>query len=431
MDTSESVIRSMTRLAAKQGAVNLAQGFTDEAPAFSLVWGAIAALLGGEEAGIAGLESTTVGDLLAMSRDLDLKAGVGADTPLRELLAQLQQPTDSYNQYSYPFGLPELRESIAEYTRRWYGFTPDPESEITVVLGATEGVSTVLRAVGQPGDGIVVIQPFHEMYPAQAAVFGLRPRYATLREQVAGSWSLDLDELDAAIDDHTRMLILNTPHNPTGKVFSLEELESIADLCRRRDLLVITDEIYEHILYDGHRHHCLATFPGMRERTFVVNSISKTGNATGWRVGWVLSPAAYTTRIRSIHDTLVIQAPTPLQKGAVQLLQARSEHFAGIKSSFAPKRQLLLDALCSVGFRAAAPEGSYYLFANYRQVPGVGQLEPTAAAEWLIEEAGVASVPGDNFYAEGDDGDRYLRFAFCRSMASLREASRRLTQRLQ
>ena len=428
MDTSESVIRLMTRLAVRHRAVNLAQGFTDEAPPFELVWGALTAMLGGDDEGIERLEATNLRDLVNANAD------GGADISLKSLLSKLQSPADRYNQYSYPFGLPELRQAISAYTRCWSGFTPDPESEITVVLGATEGVSTVLRAACQPGDGVIIVQPFHEMYPSQAGLCGLRPRYVTLRENAGSeSWSMDPDELDAVVDDTTRMLILNTPHNPTGKVFSAMELEAVADVCRRRNLLVITDEIYEHILYDDHRHHCLATLPQMRERTFVLNSISKTGNATGWRVGWVLSPPSYTTRIRSIHDTLVIQAPTPLQKGAVKLLQAEPEDFAGLSAAYAVKAQLLLEALRKVGFRASAPEGSYYLFADYRQVQTIGKLGPMAAARWLIEVAGVACVPGDNFYAEGcegDDGKRYLRFAFCRSIESLREAGQRLARNL-
>ena len=419
METNQSVIRLMTRLAAEQGAINLAQGFTDEAPPFELVWGALAALLGGEDQGIARLQAASAG------------GGGGREIPLRDLLASLQSPRDRLNQYSYPFGLPELREAIADYTNSLYAFRPDPETEITVVLGATEGVSTVLRALCSPGDAVVVVQPFHEMYPAQATVHGLHPRFVTLREDPdRSSWSLDPAELEAEAGDDARLLILNTPHNPTGKVFTRDELEAISQVCRRRDLLLITDEIYEHIVYDGHRHLCLAALPDMRRRTIVVNSISKTGNATGWRIGWVLSPPELTPQIRAIHDTLVIQAPTPLQKGVVDFLRGGHAHFAQLQSTYAAKRALLLEALRSVGFRCSAPEGSYYLFADYRQVPALGALGPREAALRLIEEVGVASVPGDNFYAEGKEGDRYLRFAFCRSLPSLREAADRLARHL-
>ena len=419
METNQSVIRLMTRLAAEHGAINLAQGFTDEAPPFELAWGALTALLGGDDQGIARLQAATIG-----GED-------GRDIPLRDLLARLQSPRDRLNQYSYPFGLPELREAIADYTNGLYAFRPNPETEITVVLGATEGVSTVLRALCSAGDAVVIIQPFHEMYPAQAAVHGLRPRFVTLREDPdRGSWSLDLAELEKAAGDDARLLILNTPPNPTGKVFTRDELEAISELCRRRDLLLITDEIYEHIVYDGHRHLCLAALTDMRRRTIVVNSISKTGNATGWRIGWVLSPPELTPQIRAVHDTLVIQAPTPLQKGVVDFLRGGTAHFAQLQSAYAAKRGLLLEALRHVGFRCSAPEGSYYLFADYRQLPALGALEPSAAARRLIEEVGVASVPGDNFYTEGNEGDRYLRFAFCRSLPSLREAADRLVRHL-
>lgn len=426
---NESVIRRMTRLSVQRGAINLSQGFTDEAPPFDLTWGGIAALLGGDDDGIHRLETETLRALVTPLGEVPER---WLDRPLRDLLLQLQNPRDRFNQYSFPFGLPELRLAIADYTLRWYGFRPDPETEITVVLGATEGISTVLRAVCDPGDGIIVFQPFHEMYPAQAEIFGLRPRYVTLREdRAAGRWAMDREELRRAVDRTTRAIIFNTPHNPTGKVFSEDDCRFVADLCLERDLLAITDEIYEHITYDGHRHRCLAAFEGMRERTLVVNAISKTGNATGWRVGWVLSSPAFTPRIRAIHDTVVIQAPTPLQKGAVSLLNLPEEACREIGRRFARKRDVLAGGLRSAGFQVSLPEGAYYLFADYRGIPSLRALDPMAAAIFLIEQAGVASVPGDNFYRVGNDGKNYLRFAFCRSLESLEEAVRRLKRRLE
>jgi aspartate/methionine/tyrosine aminotransferase len=428
METKESVIRLMTRLAVEHRAINLAQGFTDEAPFYDLAWGGISAIIGGTDDYLERLETLTLRQILDEG-DGDVDGLL--DLSIKDLLARLQNPQDRFNQYSYPFGLPELRRKIADYTQRLYQFRPDPETEITVVLGATEGVSSVLRALCEPGDGVVVFQPFHEMYPAQAAIFGLRPQYATLREDPArGTWDLDRDELEKTVDGTTRVLILNTPHNPTGKVFSRDELLFIAAFCQRHDLLLITDEIYEHIVYDGRRHYCPASFEGMRERTFVVNSISKTGNATGWRIGWVLSPAAYTTRIRSIHDTLVIQAPTPLQKGAERLLCLDHEVYREIGRNYAQKRAVLLQGLQGAGFRISPPEGSYYLFADYRQVPALQGRTPMEAALYLIKKAGVAPVPGDNFYRIGDEGEHYLRFAFCRSIESLREAGQLLAQNL-
>jgi aspartate/methionine/tyrosine aminotransferase len=424
----ESVIRLMTRLAVQHKAVNLSQGFTDEAPLFELVWGGIAAILGGDDEQIEHLEDLTL-------EQIQQEVGGDADTfmqmPLRDVLARLQNPRDRFNQYSYPFGLPELREAIAGYTDRFYNFRPDPDNEITVVLGATEGLSSLLRATCEPGDGLIVFQPFHEMYPSQAAIFGLEPRYITLREDAEnGTWNMNRDELKAAAGPGAKAIILNTPHNPTGKVFSDDDLNFIAELCQERDIFVFTDEIYEHIAYDGHRHFCMAAFEGMRDRTFVINSISKTGSATGWRVGWVISPAEYTPRIRAIHDTMVIQAPTPLQKGTARLLNQDEAVFRGMWEAYDEKRQTLVTALRKVGFQISPPEGSYYLFANYRQVDALKEMSPVDAAMFLIEKVGVASVPGDNFYHVGNEGDDYLRFAFCRSLESLQEADRRLTEHL-
>jgi len=424
----ESVIRLMTRLAVQRQAVNLAQGFTDEAPLFELVWGGIAAMLGGDDKPVERLDGLTMRQIL---EDADGDVEDFLEMPLREALARMQNPRDRFNQYSYPFGLPELRRAVADYTERFHGFHPDPETEITIVLGATEGLSSLLRATCEPGDELIVFQPFHEMYPSQAGIFGLEPRYITLREDLEeGAWHMDRDELEKAAGPGTRGIVLNTPHNPTGKVFSEDDLRFIADLCQERDILVFTDEIYEHIVYDGYRHCCLAAFADLRDRTFVVNSISKTGSATGWRVGWVISPQAYTTRIRAVHDTLVVQAPTPLQKGAERLLRQDDAVFRDLWKRYAAKRQVLMDGLRRVGFRISPPEGSYYLFANYRQVEALRDKSPTDAAMFLIEEAGVASVPGDNFYCAGSEGDDYLRFAFCRSLDSLKEAGERLARNL-
>ena len=277
---NETLIRRMTRLAVEHGAVNLSQGFTDEAPVYDLVWSGIAAMLGGTEARRREVESMTVRDLLAARGAAD---GGALDLTLKELLAGARNPRDQFNQYSFPFGLPELRRAIADYTARLYGRRPDPEEEITVVLGASEGMAAAFCALFEPGDGVVVMQPCHELYPSQAAIFGLVPRFVTLREdRAAGTWRLDRDELRAAAaDPSVRAFVVNTPQNPTGKVLGRDELSFIAELCRTHDLLAITDEIYEHIVFDGHRHLFLPGFEGMAERTVVVNSISKTGRATG------------------------------------------------------------------------------------------------------------------------------------------------------
>ena len=418
MEVKETVIRLMTRLAIEHGAVNFSQGFTDEAPVYDMVWGGIAAMLGGTEEGVRRLDSMTVRDILEAGGD----AGSNSlDLTLKELLTAVRNPRDQLNQYSFPFGIPELRHAIADHTEAFYGYRPDPETQITVVLGASEGMAVAFRSLLEPGDGVVVMQPYHELYPSQAAIFGLVPQFVTLREdRDAGTWRLDRDEVRAVVSDASvKAIVVNTPHNPTGKVLDEDEMEFIAEICRAYNLFAITDEIYEHITFDEHRHSWLAGFEGMAERTLVVNSISKTGRSTGWRIGWVITPPDRTRRLRAVHDNLVVQAPTPLQKGAVSLLRQERTFFDGIAESYRRKRDLLLDGLREVGFSASPPEGAYYLFADYRSVPALASMTPTEAAMYLIEEVGVATVPGDNFYATGNEGDRYLRFAFCRAIETI------------
>ena len=428
MEVKETVIRRMTRLAVEHGAVNLSQGFTDEAPVFDMVWGGVSAMLGGTQDGVERIESMTLREMLEARG----AGGNSLDLTLKELLTGIRNPRDQLNQYSFPFGLPELRHAIADYTEEHYGCRPDPEEQITVVLGASEGMAVAFRSLLEPGDGVIVMQPYHELYPSQAAIFGLVPKFVTLREdRGAGTWRLDRDELrTAAADPSVKAFVVNTPQNPTGKVLDADELSFIAALCREHDLFAITDEIYEHITFDGHRHVFLANLEGMAERTLVVNSISKTGRSTGWRIGWVITPPARTRRLRAVHDNLVVQAPTPLQKGAVALLRKERAFFDAIAGSYRRKRDLLVEGLRSVGFTASPPSGAYYLFADYRTVPSLASMSPVDAAMHLVKEVGVATVPGDNFYATGNDGDRYLRFAFCRSLETLQAGIDRLRARL-
>ncbi len=404
----------MTRLANKHGAVNLSQGFTDEPPPFPLIWSAVATLLGGNRVQVDRLNE-------ARCNDFDNPSAI-----LREQLAQFQGHYDEFNQYSYPFGIPELRNAIASYTHQWIGRQVNPDSEITVALGSTEGLASVLSALGKPGDSIVIFEPFHEMYPSQAELFGLSPRPVTLRENNTNThWHFDPDELHRTAKN-ARFLILNSPHNPTGMVFGTSELKIIAEVALAHDLIVISDEIYEHIIFDRIRHQSISTLPLMKERTIILNSISKTANATGWRVGWVISPERFTERIRAVHDTLVIQAPTPLQHATACLLSEPESYFLTLGPHFAQKRKVLTDALSSVGFRFVLPQGAYYLFANFKEVPVLKDLCPMDAAMHLIKQIGVATVPGDNFYAKSQDGDQYLRFAFCRHLDTLAIASERI-----
>ncbi len=420
----ESTIRLITRLADQHKAVNLGQGFTDEAAVYEMVWGAIAASLGGTEEGINNLDNITLDEI---RRRTQVDPNNFLKMKLKDVLRGLQGKTDIYNQYSYPFGLPELRGAVADYTERFLNFRPDPEKEITIVVGATEGLFTSLRTICNPGDEIIIMQPFHEMYRLQSISLDLRPKYITLRANPDnGTWDLDRNELEEAVTDKTKALVLNTPHNPTGKVFTMEEMEFIASVCKKHGVFIITDEIYEHILFTEKRHFSIAAIDNMRERTFVINAISKTANATGWRVGWVISPQEYTTRLRGIHDTIVLQSPTPLQKGAIKLLTLNDDFFRNVRRGYIEKLNILIKALQKTGFRVIRPEAAYYLFADYSNVPAITNLSPMDAAMYLIKETGVASIPGDNFYAVGDYGNRYLRFAFCRSLNTIEEGTRRL-----
>jgi aminotransferase len=265
------------------------------------------------------------------------------------------------------------------------------------------------------------------MYPKQAAVLGLKPKYITFGENYqTGAWDLNENELRKVLSRKTKVLILNSPHNPTGKVFTADELLAVAKICKKYDLIILTDEIYEHFVYDGRQHQSMATIPDMRENTIVVNGISKTGSATGWRVGWVISPSKYTPTIRGFHDTSVVQAPTPLQKAAERLLRLDDKFFEGIRKPYLERRNMLTKVLQDTGFIVHPPEGSYYLFASFERIPPLSNLSATDAAMYLIEKIGVASVPGDNFYAVGDYGNKYLRFAFCRSSETLHEAANKL-----
>ncbi|MGQ9546663.1 MAG: pyridoxal phosphate-dependent aminotransferase [Dehalococcoidia bacterium] len=422
----ESVIRLMTRLADKFNAINLAQGFTDEAPPYEMVWAAVAASLGGTKEGIHSLQNTTLKDI-HQALGGDTRAFL--DMKLKDVLRVLQNPKDTYNQYSYPFGLLELRQSVADYIMRFQGFRPDPETEVTISAGVTAGMFSTLGALCRPGDEIIICQPFHEMFPSQAEALGLKSKYITLRKNYkTNAWDLDENELRKVVSRKTKLLILNSPHNPTGKVFTADELLAVAKICKEHDLMILTDEIYEHFIYDNRRHQSVATIPDMRENTIVVSGISKTGGATGWRVGWVISPSKYTPGIRAFHDTSVIQAPTPLQKAAENLLRLDDKFFDGIRKRYIEKRNILTKALQDAGFIVDPPEGSYYVFASFERIPSLCNLAATDAAMYLIEKIGVASVPGDNFYAVGDYGNKYLRFAFCRSNKTLNEAASKLTK---
>jgi aminotransferase len=371
---TESVIREMTRLAIRHKAINLAQGFPD----------------------------------FAAPADIKTAAGQAIEADL--------------NQYAITWGAPPLRQAIARKYRDWYGLDYDPETEITVCCGATEGMIASLLAVADPGDEVIVFEPFYENYRPDALLAGAESRVVRLR---APDWSFDPVELRRAFSPRTKAIILNSPNNPTGKVFSAEELGVIAGLCREFDALAITDEIYEHILYDGAAHIPIATLEGMRERTVLVNSMSKTYSVTGWRVGWVLAHPAITGSIRKVHDFLTVGAAAPLQCAGAAALSVGREYYEQLASGYAERRDILLSALERAGFRCFRPRGAYYIMCD---ISGFNLGDDIAFTKHLIERIGVAPVPGSSFFADPADGAHIVRFCFPKQLETLQAAAERLAK---
>jgi aspartate/methionine/tyrosine aminotransferase len=369
---TESVIREMTRLAQRHGAVNLSQGFPDFA------------------------------------------APAEVKEAAREAIAR------DVNQYAITWGARSLREAIARKTERLYGLPVDPEREVTVTCGSTEAMIATLLAVLDPGDEVVLFEPFYENYGPDAVLSGAVPRYVKLRPP---DWSFDPDELRRAFGPNTRAIVLNTPNNPTGKVFDGSELEVIADLCRRHDAVAITDEIYEHILYDGAQHVPIATLPGMSERTVTINGMSKTYSVTGWRVGWAVAPPVLTAAIRKVHDFLTVGAAAPLQEAGAVALALPDAYYETLAAAYARRRDRLLAILEPTGLRAYRPRGAYYVMT---EIDALGWDDDVAFARHLVEEIGVAVVPGSSFYRDPTDGRTQVRFAFCKKDETLDEAERRL-----
>jgi aminotransferase len=369
---TESVIREMTRLAMQHNALNLAQGFPDF-PAPAAV----------KEAAIEAIRA-------------------------------------DINQYAITWGTRSFRQAIAGRFERDTGLAIDPEREITVCCGSTEAMIASLLAVVNPSEEVVVFEPFYENYGPDAVICDAVPRYVRLRPP---DWKLNLEELTAAFNERTRAVILNTPNNPTGKVFEREELEAIASLCRQSNAYVLTDEIYQYILYDGARHISMASLPEMRERTITINGMSKTYSVTGWRVGYAIAPPAVTDAIRKMHDFLTVGAAAPLQEAGAAAMRLPEEYYAKLSADYLRRRDRMLAALEVAGFRCFKPRGAYYIMTD---ISGFGFPNDVEFVQHLIKEIGVAAVPGSSFYSEPSAGSRQVRFAFCKSDATLDEAGRRL-----
>ena len=369
---TESVIREMTRLCVAHGAVNLAQGFPDFA----------------------------------------------APEEVKE--AARQAITADLNQYAITWGAKPFRDAITAKAARTYGWTVDPEREITVTCGATEAMIASILAVVDPGEEILAFEPFYENYGPDAILAGATPRFVPLHPP---DWSFDPDALRAAVTPKTRGIVLNTPNNPTGKVFSREELQTIADLAIAHDLVVFSDEIYEHILYEG-THVPIATLPGMGERTVTINALSKTYSVTGWRVGWAIASPHLTSAIRKVHDFLTVGAAAPLQAAGAVALALPPAYYADLARGYRERRDVLVGALQEAGFACTAPAGAYYVLADVR---GLTDEDDAAFARRLVVDPGLGAVPGSSFWRPGaKEGKRLIRFAFPKKLETLREAARRL-----
>ena len=376
---TESVIREMTRQAMVHGAVNLAQGFPD----------------------------------------------FPAPTEIKR--AAQEAVASDVNQYAITWGAKNLRNAIARQMKVWQNIDVDPEKEVTVCCGSTEAMISTLLAVCNAGDEVVIFEPFYENYGPDSVLSGASPKFVKLRppQEDGSEWTFDEKELRRAFAKHTKAIILNTPNNPTGKVFTRAELELIRDLCLEFDVLAITDEIYEHILYDGTEHISMASLEGMRDRTVTINGMSKTYSVTGWRVGWAVAPEKLTNAIRKVHDFLTVGAPAPLQEAGASALSLPPAYYEKLAEGYRVRRDHLMPALTAAGFKCFRPRGAYYVMTD---IAGFGFQDDVSFARYLVQEIGVAAVPGSSFYRDPKDGAEQVRFAFCKKPGTLDQAARRLSK---
>jgi aspartate/methionine/tyrosine aminotransferase len=369
---TESVIREMTRLAMEHKAVNLAQGFPD----------------------------------------------FPAPAEVKE--AAVRAIHNDVNQYAITWGAREFRRAIAERFEKDSGLAIDPEREITVCCGSTEAMIASLLAIVNPGEEVVVFEPFYENYGPDAIICGAVPRFVKLHPP---DWTFDPDELAASFTNRTRACILNTPNNPTGKVFTREELKMIATHVQRSNAFVLTDEIYQFMVYDGAQHTFMAALPGMRERTITINGMSKTYSVTGWRVGYAIAPEGISNAIRKMHDFLTVGAAAPLQEAGVTALRMPETYYEKLCSAYIRRRDRMLRALEEAGFRCFKPRGAYYIMTD---ISGFGFANDVEFTRHLVKDIGVAVVPGSSFYNDPVSGSQQVRFTFCKTDATLDEAARRL-----
>ena len=373
---TESVIREMTRISNARGGINLAQGFPDFAPPAAIRQAAIDAIQQG------------------------------------------------WNQYAITFGEADLREAIAAKALEYNQIECNPHTDVTVTCGATEAMIATLKALVNPGDEIIIFEPFYENYGPDAILSGAGPRYVTLRPP---DWSYDSNELAAAFNRNTKAIIINTPNNPTGKVFSRKELEEISRLCIQWDVMAITDEIYEHILYDHKKHISMASIEGMGHRTVTINSLSKTYSVTGWRVGWAIAGPDITSRIRKVHDFLTVGAPTPFQKAGVCALNMPGEYYTALRKRYENVRNQVCGVLKTVGFNVETPKGAYYIMAHTDTLMHrFKEVDANGFSLKLMDVTGIATVPGTAFYHSPAMGNDQVRFCFAKNSKTIEDVCRRL-----
>jgi N-succinyldiaminopimelate aminotransferase len=380
---------------------------------------------------VAGFGTTVFVEINALARAHNaINLGQGApdfDGPPEVLEAAVIAVKSAFNQYAPGIGLPAARQAIARHADRFYGQRLDPDTQVLVTSGATEGVFAAILGLTDPGDEVIVFEPVYDTYVPNMVMAGVTPRYVALRGR---HWTFDPEELAKAFTARTRAIIVNTPHNPTGKVYSRQELEVIAELCRKHDAVAITDEVYEHILYDDAVHIRLATLPGMDERTLTISSLGKTFSVTGWKIGWALGPAALVNAVNQAHQFITYAVASPLQAAAAAALDLPGSFFVNLQVNYQSKRDRMAAILENSGFKVYRPAGSYFVMVDWRGVAPATIEDDFQFARWLTREVGVACIPATPFYQESDRhlGKHFARFAVCKKDETLAAAAERLSR---
>ncbi len=380
---------------------------------------------------VAGFGATVFVEINALAGEYGaVNLGQGApdfDGPPEVLTAAVTAVNSVLNQYAPGIGMPSVRAAIAAHAERFYQQKVDPESEVLVTSGATEAVFAAILGLTDAGDEVIVFEPVYDSYVPNMVMAGVAPRYVPLRGE---NWTFDPDQLAQAFGPRTRAIIINTPHNPTGKVYSREELSCIAALCQKHNVVAITDEVYEHILYDDAVHTRLATLPGMAERTLTISSLGKTFSVTGWKIGWAIGPESLITAVNRAHQFITFAVASPLQAAAATALGLPRSFFENLRAMYQAKRNFMLESLQRAGFNALKPQGSYFIICDWRGIAPSSVTDDIQFARWLTKEIGVACIPPSIFYQDADKhlGKYLARFSVCKKDETLGAAAERLSR---